>query len=218
MLYELRNYHTVPGRLPALHDRFANHTVRLFKKHGIGMLGFWTDEIGETNKLTYMVTFENMAEREARQGALVADPEWHKARAESVKDGPIVDRRYSRLMRLTPYSPVPRISSNVQELRIYEAMPEKLSALNAGYANHTSRFFQKHGMEEVGYWTDEVGSGHELVYMLGYPSLEHREKSWAALRADPDYRKAREESEKEGPLVRVARSTILRPTHYSPRD
>ena len=218
MLYELRMYHTVPGRLPALHDRFANHTMRLFKKHGIGMLGFWTDEIGETNKLTYMVTFGNMAEREARQGALVADPEWNKVRAESVKDGPIVDRRYSRLMKPTPYSPEPQIRSEIQELRIYQPMPEKLPDLHARFANLLSRYFKKYGMEEVGYWTDEVGAGTELVYMLDYPNLEHREKSWAAFRADPERLKAVEESEKHGPLVRVARSTILRSTHYSPRD
>ena len=45
MLYEARIYMTVPGRLPALNNRFANHTLGFFKKHGIGVLGFWTDEI-----------------------------------------------------------------------------------------------------------------------------------------------------------------------------
>ena len=69
MLYECRIYDAVPGNLPALNERFANHTTGFFRKHGIGMLGFWTDEIGTSNRLTYIVTFENMADREARWGA-----------------------------------------------------------------------------------------------------------------------------------------------------
>ena len=50
MLYESRIYYTVPGRLPALNARFANHTMGFFRRHGIGMLGFWTDEIGVSNR------------------------------------------------------------------------------------------------------------------------------------------------------------------------
>ena len=49
MLYESRIYTAVPGKLPALNDRFAKHTMGFFKKHGIGMLWFWTDEIGTSN-------------------------------------------------------------------------------------------------------------------------------------------------------------------------
>jgi len=52
MLYELRVYNALPGKLPALNDRFAEHTMGFFKKHGIGMLGFWTAEIGTSNQLT----------------------------------------------------------------------------------------------------------------------------------------------------------------------
>jgi hypothetical protein len=54
------------------------------------------------------------------------------------------------------------------------------------------------------------------VYMLGYPSLGDREKSWAAFQADPDWQQARAASEKTGPLVAKVYSCILRPTAYSP--
>ncbi len=46
MIYEMRIYKTVPGKLPAINSRFANHTINFFKQHDIGILGFWTDEIG----------------------------------------------------------------------------------------------------------------------------------------------------------------------------
>jgi hypothetical protein len=49
MIYELRVYHSVPGRLPALIKRFETVTVRLFEKHGIRQMGFWTVAVGESN-------------------------------------------------------------------------------------------------------------------------------------------------------------------------
>ena len=217
MLYELRIYEAVPGKMPSLHDRFANHTVGLFKKHGIGMLGFWIDEIGASNQMTYIVSFESMADREKKWSNFQADPDWQRARAESERDGPLVARVRNTFMRLTPYSPEPRISSNVMELRVYEAMPGKLPALHDRFANHTTGFFNKYGIAVIGYWTEDVGTSNQLVYILGYPSLGDREKSWAAFQADTDWQKAVAESHKDGILVRQNHSTILRPTAYSPK-
>ncbi len=217
MLHEWRIYYAGPGKLPALNNRFANHTIGFFKKHGIGMLGFWTSEIGTSNQLTYILNFESMADREQRWGAFQADPGWQEVRAETEIDGPLVARVNNTFMRLTPYSPEPKISSNVQELRIYEAVPGKLPALHDRFANHTTDFFKKYGMDVIGYWTEDVGTSNQLVYMLGYPSLGDREKSWAAFSADPDWQKAVAESHRDGVLVRQSHNTILRPTAYSPR-
>lgn len=217
MLYELRRYTVVPGRLPALNDRFAKHTMGFFKKHGIGMLGFWTDEIGTSNQLTYILTFDSMADREAKWRAFQADPGWQQVRAETEASGTIVAQVHNTLMRLTPYSPQPQIRSNVQELRIYDAMPGKLPALHDRFAKHTMGLFAKHGMANIAYWVDEVGTSNRLTYMLGYPDLGAREKSWAAFMADPAWQQAREESERDGALVRVSRHSILRLTPYSPR-
>ena len=63
MLYELRIYDAVAGRLPDISGRFANHTCALFRKHGVKYLGFWTDEIGRSNRLTYINVFDSMADR-----------------------------------------------------------------------------------------------------------------------------------------------------------
>ena len=106
----------------------------------------------------------------------------------------------------------------MQELRIYEAVPGKLPALHDRFANHTTGFFKKYGMEVVGYWTEDVGTSNQLVYMLGYPSLGDREKSWAAFAADPEWQKVVADSHRDGVLVRHSHNTILRPTAYSPRD
>ena len=217
MLYEARIYTTMPGRLPALNDRFAKHTMGFFKKHGIGMLGFWTDEIGTSNQLTYILTFDSMADRETKWGAFQADPGWQQVRAETEKEGTIVAVVHNTFMRLTPYSPQPHLTSKVQELRIYDAVPGKLPALHNRFAHHTIGLFKKHGMENIAYWVEDVGTSNRLVYMLGYADLGARERSWAAFVADPDWQQARAESEKDGALVRVSQHTIMRLTPYSPQ-
>jgi hypothetical protein len=106
MIYELRTYETVPGRLPKLNERFAKHTLGFFKKYGIHVVGFWTEEIGTSNKLVYMLGFDSMGDREKKWTAFQADPDWNRVRAESEVDGPINARVNNVLLRPTSYSPM----------------------------------------------------------------------------------------------------------------
>ncbi len=108
MLYEMRVYHCVPGRLPALNARMAGATLRLWAKHGIRQAGFFTDYIGDNcnTKLTYFLAWESLAERETKWNAFAADPEWIAARAESERDGPIVARVEASILMPTNYSSV----------------------------------------------------------------------------------------------------------------
>ena len=217
MLYENRVYTAVPGKMAALNDRFANHTMGFFKHYGIGMLGFWTDEIGISNQLTYIVTFDNMADRENKWVPFAADPKRLQVFAETETDGPLVALVENTFMRLTPYSPEPQLSSRIQELRVYDALPGRLPAMHDRFSNHTMGLFEKHGIQNIAYWTEDVGTNNRLVYMLGYDSLGDREKSWASFAADPDWQKARADSEKDGPIVRESRHRIMGLTAYSPR-
>ncbi len=217
MLYESRIYYAVPGRLAVLNATFADHTVGFFRKHGIGMLGFWTDEIGVSNRLTYILTFDSLADRETKWAAFIADPGWQKTLSQATADGPVVAQIHNTFMRLTPYSPEPRIDTDVQELRIYDAMPGKLRNLHDRFANHTMKLFEKHGIANIAYWVEDVGTSNRLVYLLGHPDLGSREKSFAAFLADPDWQKAHADSEADGALVRASQHCILRRTAYSPR-
>ena len=107
MLYELRIYHCVPGRLPDLNKRFANITLKIWEKHAIRQAGFWTTLIGESNhSLHYLLAWESLADREKKWDAFQADPEWHAARAETEKNGPIVARVENHILAPTPYSVV----------------------------------------------------------------------------------------------------------------
>jgi hypothetical protein len=106
MIYELRIYETVPGKLPALNERFAKHTLGFFKKHGIYVVGFWTEDIGTSNQLVYMLGFDSLADREKKWTAFQADPGWNQVRAESEKNGPINARVRNMILRPTNYSPM----------------------------------------------------------------------------------------------------------------
>ncbi len=106
MIYELRIYETIPGRLPALNDRFANYTLGFFRDHGIHVVGFWTEDIGTSNQLVYMLGYDSLADREAKWNAFQADPGWQEVRAETEKDGPINARVRNMILRPTSYSPM----------------------------------------------------------------------------------------------------------------
>jgi hypothetical protein len=105
----------------------------------------------------------------------------------------------------------------IHELRIYTAHPGKLGALNARFRDHTCKLFEKHGITNVGYWTNAIGGrSDELWYIIGFEDLGQRDKAWAAFGADPEWQKVRAESEADGPLVHHIENRILRPTDFSP--
>lgn len=106
MIYELRIYETVPGRIGALNNRFRNVTLKMFERHGIKPVAFWEDVIGISNRLTYVLAWEDMAHRERAWNAFQVDPDWVAARAKSEEDGPIVAKVISTLMKPTDYSPL----------------------------------------------------------------------------------------------------------------
>lgn len=107
MLHELRIYRCVPGRLPALLNRFDTITLKLWEKHGIRQAGFWTTVIGESNlDLHYLIEWSSLAEREAKWTAFQNDPEWIAKRAETEKDGPIVANVSNAILQPTAFSAV----------------------------------------------------------------------------------------------------------------
>ena len=107
MIYELRIYTCLPGRLPALLKRFETATLGIWARHGIKQAGFWTVLVGEnSNDLVYLLKWRSMADREKRWNAFAADPEWAEKRAASEKDGPIVASVSNSFLAPTAFSSV----------------------------------------------------------------------------------------------------------------
>ena len=106
-VYELRTYTTLPGRLPALSNRFAQHTMKLFEKHGIRNEMYWipTDDARKDNTLIYVLSHESQDAADKSWKAFQADPDWIKVRDASEADGKILAKAPDRVfMRLTDFS------------------------------------------------------------------------------------------------------------------
>ena len=107
MIYELRIYHCIPGRLPALLTRFETITLKLWERHGIKQAGFWTVGIGDSNQdLYYLLEWESLADREKKWDAFATDPEWLAKRAATEADGQIVASVNNQILMPTKFSSV----------------------------------------------------------------------------------------------------------------
>lgn len=95
------------------------------------------------------------------------------------------------------------------ELRIYYCYPGKLDALIDRFSNHTTKLFEKHGMENVGYWVPLKNESNTLYYILAYPDKAARDKSWKAFGSDPEWKDVASKSEANGKIVERVTSVFL---------
>ena len=231
--YELRIYTAGEGKLDALNARFRNHTLKLFEKHGMTSVGYWTPSEKETKenperKLYYVLSYPSREFRNAAFKAFGADPEWQAAYKESEKDGRLAVKVESQFLHTLDFSPKLPAKSARQprafELRTYYASPGNLARLQNRFRQHTFKLFEKHKMTNIAYWEldpDQKGADNTLVYLMAYPSEAARKASWDTFRTDQAWQAAREASEKEagGALTLKEKGVIsvpLVPTDYSP--
>lgn len=224
-VYELRTYTTNEGKLDNLNARFRDHTVDLFKKHGMESIGYWVpvEEPRSKNTLIYLIKHASRDAAKASWKAFLADPEWKKVAAESQKDGKILAKAPdSVFMDEVDYSP--EFSSGkgdgdaVFELRIYRCNEGKLKNLDARFRDHTIKIFTRHGLESVAYWhpADEPASQDTLIYILKHASRDAAKESWAAFSADEQWKKVAVESQKDGKFLREKpESVYMKATDYS---
>jgi len=108
--------------------------------------------------------------------------------------------------------------SRVFELRTYYTNEGKLDDLHKRFRDHTCQLLKKHGADVIGFWTpqdDKDGKGSRLVYLLAFPSREAAQKTWKEFGEDPEWKQVREQSHKNGVLVKKVESVFLVPTDYS---
>ena len=105
MVYELRTYTTNEGRLPALHKRFQEHTMKIFEKHGMKNIAYWTP--AETkDTLVYVIAHKSIEAADAPWDGFRNDPEWKAAYEASIVDGKIVKKVEKQYLTATDYSPM----------------------------------------------------------------------------------------------------------------
>jgi len=106
--------------------------------------------------------------------------------------------------------------TRVFEMRTYTAAPGKLDDLHARFRNHVVKLLPKHGIKDLGYWVPIDNAENKVIFVLMYPSREARETAWKSFGADPDWVKAKTESEANGKLVEKVEQRFLMATDYSP--
>jgi len=110
------------------------------------------------------------------------------------------------------------MSDRIFELRTYLANPGKLDALQRRFRDHTLGLFARHSMEVVAFFTPTEGADADrtLIYLLAFPDRATADQAWNDFRADPDWVKAKGDSEVDGVLTEQVDSVFLDPTDYSP--
>lgn len=105
-VFELRVYHTLPGRLPALESRFRDHTIQIFNKHQMTSVGYWIpqDSPQKENTLIYILAHESRESAKKNWAEFGADPEWQKVAKASEADGKIVEKIESTYMTPADFS------------------------------------------------------------------------------------------------------------------
>jgi hypothetical protein len=107
VVYELRIYHVVPGKIENLVARFRDHTMKLFADHGIKSVAYWTalDEPVKSSTFFYILEHPSRAAAAANWKAFQDDPEWKSVKAKSEENGKLVERIDSTFLTLTDFSP-----------------------------------------------------------------------------------------------------------------
>lgn len=227
-LYELRIYTAADGKLPDLVARVRDHEAPLFRKHGMIPVAFFTPAPGpgqpEAPRLYYILGYKDRAARDAAWIEFGKDEDWKKAYRASQANGSLTTAIDNVFLAPAEYSPALNLrhsgAPRVFELRTYTANPGKLENIHARFRDHTRAIFEKHGMTNILYWRPTAGqSGYadKMVYLMAYPSLDARNKSWTAFSADPEWKKVSDESQRNGQLLKGRPdSVMLIPTSFSP--
>ncbi|MEQ1825646.1 MAG: NIPSNAP family protein [Pirellula sp.] len=232
-LYELRFYTTNPGKLPDLHARFRNHTLKLFEKHGMENIIYWTVSEGaarsdddKDNMLVYVIAHKDEAAKDASWKAFISDPEWKAVAAKSEANGKILAKPPKAIfMRETSFSapdePIQKDAgtpSRLWELRQYNDGAERVPFTVDRFGSGEKEIFQKHGMQTVKFWTATDKSA--FIYLLAHKDKDASNASWDGFKKDfPDFMKKYRDAHPNLPAGRGNGNEVrfLIPTDYSPR-
>jgi hypothetical protein len=230
-LYELRMIQATPGKLAALHALLRDHQIPLLEEHAVFTQGVFVPAGENPDQRVYvLVAAEGPGPMQDGWAGFRDDPKWLQALSKSEKAiaGKLVQQEGSKRLVQTYWSPeftpLKSPEPRVFELRTYTCPDhEKQMALQRRFREHTMKLFEKHGMQNLVYWTpkDEPDSLTQLVYLLTHKSQDAAKESFSNFRKDPDWLAAKDASEKKagGSLTAKEKGVVsefLTPTEYSP--
>ena len=227
MLYELWHYDLVSSRARAVvNARFEGHALPIWKRIGIEAVGFWWVFVGQSPRLTYMLAWENLAQREQKWDEFEADAQWQELREGNIAQAAYdpVTQTTSSILRPTPYSFQARqrnqpakLQGGIFELRTWVfSSVGKMAQASEWFEQHGQPAMDRHGLFRMGIWTTMIGLSPRLTYMLVFEDLTHRDRAWAAYHTDPQYAAIQDGLYPGGQaLVTSEESCLMRGTDFS---
>ena len=228
MLYELRHYDIHSSRgLELVTQRFADSILRIWKRIGIEPVGFWSIIVGSPMpRLTYMLAWEDLTQRQALWDTFDADPEWQQVRRETndAWGGTQIHTFTNSILKPTEFSRLPRhgnqpsrLAGGVFEMRTYHFDDMvKLAQTADWFGQEGVPAFEAHSLYAMGFWTTYIGVTPRLTNMLVFENLAHRERAWAAFYTDPAWPARQDGLYPDGkPLFTQIESCIMKGTDFS---
>jgi len=227
MLYELHHYDIRSSRgLDQVNGRFNDSIIPIWNRIGIEPVGFWPVIIGASMpRLTYLLAWEDLAQRQALWEAFEADPEWRHVVADTnaAWGGSPIHTLTSSILRPTAFSRLPRrnnqpvrLRGGIFELRTYHFEETFKLTQAVGWFEEQAQVFEEHGLYFMGYWTTAIGVAPRLTCMLVFENLAHRERSWAQFYTDPLWTARQDGLYPNGqPLVTCTESAVMKGSNFS---
>jgi hypothetical protein len=218
--FEMRTYTTHEGKRADLIKRFQDHTLRLFEKNGIENIAYFlpVDESDQT--LTFILGYPSEDSRNELWNKFANDPEWKEAQKASEANGPLVRKVDQVFLVWAPgLNDTPKPSpSGVFQMRTYHCLPDRIENIQARFRDHTRALFAKQDLKNYPYWltVEKSGAQSKLVYILGHADQAEFEAAFDRFRTDPDWIKARDESEASGKIVDKIDAKYLKALPFSP--
>jgi hypothetical protein len=217
--FELRIYENYRGKLDGTLERFRSDIVRLFEKHGLAPLGFWTTKAdNRSDVMVYLLAAPSKESFDQSTQSFSNDPEFKAAFAASTeKHGNTVKKIDSLAMKATDWSPLfspeRKFPTRTFELRIYDVKSGRMDGYLASYRDHRLALFEKHGLESLGFWT--VNDQDKFVMLIAHENEAAIKEAKDAYHADPDWSRATKPLEKGGTPTGSVTTYILIPTDFS---
>lgn len=233
--FELRIYQSEPDKFTNLFTRLQLTSERFYPKFGIDLYASFVPVENPDGKIYMLMVFPSKEEQEKRYRSFTTNAEYRAFREQmdTNSGGRSTSRAETYFMQAADFSPAIQPTKyadpHVYELRTYRSSTNNLPLLLNRFREQTTKLFQKHGITQLAYWVTTTpvprtpimpGSEDTLIYLLMHKSKEEAEKNYKEFREDPEWIKAKAESEKGagGPLTITngVMSVFLTPTPFSP--
>jgi hypothetical protein len=218
--FEMRTYTAAEGKMPDLIARFQNHTLKIFKKNGIENVAYFISEENPEKTLTFIIGYPDQASRDVLWNKFANSEKWQTVFKASEANGPLVQKVDQVFMvwanNLNDHKKPKK--SEIFQLRTYHCFPGKIENIQTRFRDHTRDLFEKQGLKNYPYWitVEKDGAQPKLVYLLGHDSKEAFNAALDRFRVDPDWVKARDESEAPGKIVEKVDAVFYKALPFSP--